>query len=100
MKFYGIIHRIFEEITGNSDYGQGMPRVFAILAREAYDAILGFWVHLPWESDSLALESCHVAYIFQSVGLISKYVHRDKHEKGIQSEVPAKANHRNNEMLR
>ena len=27
MKLYGIIHRIFEEITGNSEYGQGMPRV-------------------------------------------------------------------------
>ena len=77
-----------------------MPRVFAILAGEAYDAILHFWVHLPWESDSLALESCHVAWCFQSAGLIPKYVHRDKHEKGIQSEVPGKANDRNTEIPR
>ena len=91
---------IWRKKRGKTKYGQGMPRVFAILAGEAYDAILGFWVHLPWESDSLALESCHVAYIFQSLGLISKHVHRDNHEKSIQSAVPAQANHRNKEMLR
>ena len=52
---------IWRKSREKSKYGQGMPRVFAILAGEANDAILGFWVHLPRESDSLALESCHVA---------------------------------------